>query len=96
MIKPNFRHEINGKKLATAIAQDYKTNQILMVAFIDKEAFNKSIETKKAHYYSTSRNEVWFKGESSGHTQDIKEVLLDCDMDAIIFKVEQRDRKSVV
>ena len=89
MIKPNFRHEINGKKLATAIAQDYKTNQILMVAFIDKEAFNKSIETKKAHYYSTPRNEVWFKGESSGHTQDIKEVLLDCDMDAIIFKVEQ-------
>ena len=45
MIKPNFRHDINGKKLATAIAQDYKTNEILMLAFIDEEAFNKTMET---------------------------------------------------
>jgi len=89
MIKPNFRHEINGKKLATAIAQDYKTNEILMVAFTDEEAFNKTIESGMAHYYSTSRNAIWFKGEESGHTQIVKEILLDCDKDAIIYKIEQ-------
>ena len=89
MIKPNFRHQINGKNLATAIAQDYETNEILMLAFIDEEAFNKTIETKKAHYYSTSRNAVWFKGEESGHIQSVKEILFDCDKDAIIFKIEQ-------
>ena len=89
MIKPNIRHIINGKRLATAIAQDYKTGEILMVAFIDEEAFNKTIQTRKAHYYSTSRNMIWYKGEESGHIQEIKEVLLDCDEDAIIFKVKQ-------
>ncbi len=89
MIKPNFRHTIDGKKLATAIAQDYKTGEILMVAFIDEEAFNKSVKTRNAHYYSTSRNEIWYKGETSGHIQKIKEIQLDCDQDAILFKVEQ-------
>ena len=89
MIEPNFRHEINGMKLATAIVQDYESNEILMLAFIDKEAYQKSIETKKAHFYSTSRNKIWFKGEESGHTQIIQEVLFDCDKDAIIFKVKQ-------
>ena len=76
-------------KLATAIVQDYESNEILMLAFIDKEAYQKSIETKKAHFYSTSRNKIWFKGEESGHTQIIQEVLFDCDKDAIIFKVKQ-------
>ena len=89
MIKPNFRHTINNKKVATAIAQDYQTNEILMVAFIDEEAYKKSIKTKKAHYYSTSRDQIWFKGEESGHIQKIKQILFDCDEDAIIFKVEQ-------
>lgn len=90
MIKPNFRHEINGKKLATAIAQDYQTNEILMVAFIDEEAFDKTIESGKAHYYSTSRNAIWFKGEESGHIQIVKGIFFDCDKDAIIFKIEQK------
>lgn len=89
MIKPNFRHEINGKQLATAIAQDYETNEILMLAFIDEEAYDKTIETGKAHYYSTSRDTIWYKGEESGHIQKVKEILFDCDKDAIIFKIEQ-------
>ncbi|MCD7781903.1 MAG: phosphoribosyl-AMP cyclohydrolase [Methanosphaera sp.] len=88
-MEPNFRHTINGQQVATAIAQDYQTNKILMVAFINKQAYHKSIETNYAHYYSTSRDKIWFKGEESGHTQQIKEVLLDCDSDAIIFKVKQ-------
>lgn len=85
----NFRHEINGEKLVTAIAQDYKTNQILMVANMNKEALQKTLETGKAHYWSTSRNAQWLKGESSGHTQEVKEIYVDCDMDAIILKVKQ-------
>lgn len=89
MIKPNFRHEINGKKLAIGIAQDYKTGKILMAAYMDEEAFQKTVETKKAHYYSTSRNKIWFKGEESGHIQNVKEILLDCDQDSILLKVEQ-------
>lgn len=85
----NFRHEINGEKLITAIAQDSETGEILMVANMNKEALKKTIETGKAHYWSTSRNKQWLKGESSGHTQDVKEILVDCDMDAIILKIEQ-------
>ncbi len=85
----NFRHEINGEKLITAIAQDYETNEILMVANMNEEALKKTIETKKAHYWSTSRNKQWLKGESSGHFQEVKEILVDCDMDAVILKVKQ-------
>lgn len=86
----NFRHEVNGEKLITAIAQDYKTGQILMVANMNKEALKKTIKTGKAHYWSTSRNEQWLKGESSGHVQTVKEILVDCDMDAVILKIEQK------
>ncbi len=85
----NFRHEINGQKVITAIAQDWETGQILMVANMNREALQKTVETGKAHYWSTSRNYQWLKGESSGHTQEVKEILVDCDMDAIVLKVKQ-------
>lgn len=85
----NFKHEINGVKVITAVAQDFKTNEILMLAYMNKEALMKTIKTGKAHYWSTSRNKLWFKGESSGHIQDVEEILVDCDMDAIILKINQ-------
>ena len=85
----NFRHEINGVKVITAIAQDAKTNQILMLANMNKEALIKTLETGKACYWSTSRNQLWLKGESSGHFQEVEEILVDCDMDAIILKINQ-------
>ena len=85
----NFRHEINGVKVITAIAQDAETKEILMLANMNKEALKKTIETGKAHYWSTSRNKLWLKGESSGHFQEVKEILVDCDMDAIILKIAQ-------
>ena len=85
----NFRHEINGVKVITAIAQDAETNEILMLANMNQEALKKTIETGKAHYWSTSRNKLWLKGESSGHFQEVKEILVDCDMDAIILKIAQ-------
>lgn len=88
-MKINFRHEINGEKVITAIAQDYETNEILMVANMNKEALEKTIETGKGHYWSTSRGKLWLKGESSGHVQEVKEILVDCDMDAVVLKVKQ-------
>ncbi len=85
----NFRHQIGGEQLIIAISQDYKSSEVLMVAYMNKEALMKTIETGKAHYWSTSRNKLWFKGESSGHTQEVQEVLTDCDEDAVLLKVKQ-------
>ncbi len=85
----NFRIEMAGEKLAIAIAQDATTNEVLMVAFMNKEALAKTVETGKMHYFSTSRTKLWFKGESSGHIQRVHDVLLDCDGDVLLFKVEQ-------
>ena len=85
----NFRHEINGIPVITAVAQDAETNEILMLANMNREALIKTIKTGKAHYWSTSRNQLWLKGESSGHFQEVKEILVDCDMDAIVLKIIQ-------
>ena len=89
LMEINFRHEINGMKVITAVAQDADTGEILMIANMNKEALQKTIETGKAHYWSTSRNKQWLKGESSGHTQEVQEILVDCDMDAIVLKIKQ-------
>ncbi|NJD76202.1 MAG: phosphoribosyl-AMP cyclohydrolase [Candidatus Methanoperedens sp.] len=75
--------------LVTAIAQDYKTGEVLMVAFMDKEALKMTIETKKAFYWSRSRRKLWKKGETSGHEQLVHDILIDCDADAVLLKVEQ-------
>ena len=88
-MKINFRHEINGVKVITAIAQDYKTNEVLMLANMNNEALIKTIETGKAHYWSTSRGKLWLKGETSSHIQEVREILVDCDLDAVILKVKQ-------
>lgn len=85
----NFRLNMGGEDLVIGIAQDYETNEVLMVAFMNKEAVEQTLKTKKAHYYSTSRKKQWLKGESSGNVQTVKEMYIDCDADAIIMKVEQ-------
>jgi phosphoribosyl-AMP cyclohydrolase len=85
----NYRHVVNGEKLVIAISQDYETGEVLMVAYMNRDAFEKTIETGKAHYWSTSRNQLWFKGESSGHVQEVKEIFTDCDQDAVLLKVKQ-------
>ncbi|MFA0845989.1 MAG: phosphoribosyl-AMP cyclohydrolase [Methanobacterium formicicum] len=87
--QPNYRHVVNGEKLVIAISQDYETGEVLMVAYMNRDAFEKTIETGKAHYWSTSRNQLWFKGESSGHVQEVKEIFTDCDQDAVLLKVKQ-------
>ena len=86
----NFRLEKNGENLVIAVAQDWQTNEVLMVAFMNRQAVEETLKTKKAHYYSTSRGKQWLKGESSGNIQTVKEIYVDCDSDAIILKVDQK------
>ena len=86
MTQLNFE---KGNGLLPAIAQDYKTGDVLMLAYINEESWQKTLETGKAHYWSRSRNKLWLKGESSHHVQIIKEILVDCDADTVVFKVEQ-------
>src|SRR2546425_7544185 len=72
--------------LVPAIAQQYDTGEVLMLAWMDDEALHRTLTTGRATYWSRSRNEYWVKGESSGHQQWVKEVALDCDADAILIK----------
>ncbi len=81
--------KFDDKGLITAIAQDHETNEILMLAFMNLEALEKTVETGKAHYFSRSRGKLWFKGESSGHVQIVHDMYIDCDADAVLIKVEQ-------
>ncbi len=75
--------------LLPAIVQDYKTKDVLMLAYINELSWQKTLETGKAHYWSRSRQSLWLKGESSGHVQKIHDILVDCDDDTVIFIVEQ-------
>lgn len=74
--------------LITCIAADAQTGEILMLAHMNAEALALTIETGEAHYFSRSRGRLWKKGESSGHTQKVTDILVDCDQDAVILKVE--------
>jgi len=76
--------------LVTAIAQDDDTGEILMVAHMNPESFERTLETGEVHYWSRSRGELWHKGESSGHVQILKSLSIDCDGDAVLLRVEQR------
>jgi phosphoribosyl-AMP cyclohydrolase len=75
--------------LVAAIAQDYRTGEILMIAWMNKEAFDETLETGRACYFSRSRNRLWRKGEESGNVQKVHEIRVDCDRDAVLLKVEQ-------
>lgn len=79
----------NEQGLVPVVAQDYLSNEVLMVAYMNEEAYTKTLETKKAHYFSRSRNKLWFKGETSGHFQNVKSILIDCDDDTLVIKIEQ-------
>jgi len=81
--------KFDEKGLVPAIAQDINTKEVLMLAYMNKESLKKTLETGKATYYSRSRSELWQKGETSGHIQNIKGIYYDCDADTILLKVEQ-------
>ncbi|MDY7219293.1 phosphoribosyl-AMP cyclohydrolase [Denitrificimonas sp. JX-1] len=83
----DIKWDSNG--LIPAIAQDYKTERILMVAWLNRESLELTVKEQRAIYWSRSRKKLWRKGEESGHIQKLHEVRLDCDADVIILRVEQ-------
>ena len=81
--------KLNSDGLIPVIVQDYKTNEVLMMAYMDQEAFNHTVKSGRMTYYSRSRKEQWVKGETSGHYQYVKSLTMDCDKDTLLAKVEQ-------
>ena len=75
--------------IVPAVVQDHLTGEVLMVAYMNAEALELTRKTGRMHYFSRSRNRLWMKGETSGHTQEVQEILVDCDQDALVFKVRQ-------
>ena len=75
--------------LIPAIAQDAETNDVLMFAWMNRDALARTVETGEAVYFSRSRGRLWHKGEESGHTQKIREIRIDCDNDVVLLKIEQ-------
>jgi len=75
--------------LVPAVAQDADSGEVLMLAYVSPEALERTRETGEAHYYSRSRDELWHKGGSSGHTQEVREVRVDCDADTLLYLVDQ-------
>lgn len=78
-----------GNGLLPTIVQDYQSGKVLMLAYTNKDSWERTLQTGDAHYWSRSRQEIWHKGETSGHVQKVKEIYADCDNDTILFKVEQ-------
>ncbi len=83
--------KFDEKGLIPVVTQDYKTKEVLMVAYMNREALEKTAETGKVTYFSRSRNQLWVKGETSGHFQNVKSIKLDCDGDTILIEAEQID-----
>lgn len=81
--------KLNSDGLIPVIVQDYKTEEVLMMAYMNEEAYNKTLETRTMTYYSRSRQSLWIKGETSGHFQYVKKLCIDCDNDTLLAKVEQ-------
>lgn len=82
--------KFDEKGLIPVIAQDYENGQVLMLAYANREAVALTLEKGTVHYYSRSRQELWHKGDTSGHFQIVKEILYDCDGDTLLIKVEQK------
>lgn len=83
----NFK--FNAQGLLPVIIQDEATNEVLMLAYMDQTAVERTLKEKKTVFYSRSRNQYWIKGETSGHIQEVKQVLTDCDQDTLLIRVRQ-------
>ena len=84
-----LRPKFDASGLVAAIAQDAETGEVLMLAWMNAEALRRTLETGRATYWSRSRGEIWVKGETSGHIQEVVEIRVDCDQDAVLLKVRQ-------
>jgi phosphoribosyl-AMP cyclohydrolase len=76
--------------LVPVVVQDYTSGEVLMLAFMNRQAWEETLKTRRATYWSRSRNELWVKGETSGNYQEVKQILVDCDEDTILLKVLQK------
>lgn len=83
-----------GAGMIPAIIQDFKTREVLMLGYMNREAFEKTRETRKVHFFSRTRNRLWMKGESSGDILEVKEIFLDCDEDALLILAEQTGKAT--
>ncbi len=88
-IKSLKQLKFDDKGLIPAIVQDYKSGEVLMVAYMNEESLKKTLKAKKTCFWSRSRNQYWVKGETSGHFQFVKSISYDCDKDALLVKVRQ-------
>ncbi len=88
MTIPDLKYDSHG--LIPAIIQDVQTHEVLMMAYMNREALEKTIETGYTHFWSRSRSKFWKKGETSGHVQFVKSILYDCDKDTLLIKVDQK------
>ncbi|MEO6154018.1 MAG: phosphoribosyl-AMP cyclohydrolase [Croceibacterium sp.] len=84
---PEFQPKFDAAGLLSAVAQDHESGEVLMVAFMDREALDRTRATGLAHFHSRSRGRLWMKGETSGHTLAVEQILVDCDQDAVVLKV---------
>lgn len=87
-IASQMKYDANG--LIPAVIQDFENNEVLMVAYMNRDAVEKTLQGPYVNFYSRSRNKMWIKGESSGHTQEVKEFYYDCDSDCLLIKVIQK------
>ncbi|MGB0152741.1 MAG: phosphoribosyl-AMP cyclohydrolase [Verrucomicrobiales bacterium] len=88
--EPVFAPKFDNHGLIVAIAQDADTNEVLMVAYMNEDSLKQTLEIGEAVYFSRSRQEIWHKGATSGHTQTVEKILTDCDQDALVLKVRQK------
>jgi len=87
---PDFRPDFaKGGGLVAAVAQDANSGEVLMLAWMDEQAWEATLATGEAHYFSRSRRKLWHKGETSGHVQRVRAIRLDCDSDAVLLEIEQ-------
>jgi phosphoribosyl-AMP cyclohydrolase len=90
-MKPQFSPDFQkAGGLVTAVTVDAEDGEVLMVAYMNEEAFRLTLETGKVHYFSRSRNKLWKKGESSGNMQELVEMRVDCDLDAVVVRARQK------
>src|SRR5262249_33585556 len=83
------KRKLDGKGVIRAIVQEQGTGRVLMMAWMNRASLEKTVETGKTHFWSRSRQKFWMKGESSGHTQQVKDIAFDCDGDTLLIQVEQ-------
>jgi phosphoribosyl-AMP cyclohydrolase len=102
LLSPNFQRrrkviEIDFKKgngLIPVVIQDAATNEVLMLGYMNREAWEETLKTKRVTFWSRSRKKLWLKGETSGHFQEVREIWLDCDGDTLLIKVDQTGRAA--